>query len=344
MMKKLPMTRGKVMNREARTAEVVSIREHLAAVPKAHRFFVERILEGCENHGIDLDSPWPPQFPDNETLPTASEEKKKVSAEIIQLPLFPPNHAGTPDCFLRSSVFAGTDRGSEYVELQPVKSVAGYDITFTGKQLTQHHLVVWEALVKLANMHPLGTECAFSIHSFLKKRLGYKGKIGKTDYEKICLTFTQLRACAIEVKSKDKVLVYGGGPIDEYKRNDDTGFAVIKLSPGLIKLFGKGMWSPVQWEQRLALKKYPLALWLHGFYSSHAKPFPYKVETLQELSGSNIKRLRRFREALKKALHRLMESGVITGWHIGSGDLVHVEKTPTASQARALIPALKKSS
>lgn len=273
---------------------------------------------------------------------TPPEEKTKLpaTAKIIQLPLFHHEQAGTPDCFLRSSVFAGTDRGREYVKNAPVKALAGYDLKFTGEQLTQHHLVVWEALVKLANQHPLGNECMFSIHAFLKKYLAYKGKIGKTDYEKICLTFTELSACNIEVQIAEKK-VYGGGPISEYLRDDETGHAIIKLAPGLIKLFGKGMWSTLQWEQRLALKKYPLALWLHGFYSSHAKPLPYKVATLQELSGSNIKERYRFRQSLKKALHRLVELEVITGWHIGTGDLVHVEKTPTMSQARALIPALK---
>lgn len=277
----------------------------------------------------------PPAMPEKTTAPI-------VTAKIIQLPLFPHEQAGTPDCFLRSSAFAGTDRGCGYVENEPVKSLAGYDMKFTGKQLTQHHLVVWEALVKLANQHPLGNECAFSIHAFFKKYLGYKGKIGKANYDQICLTFTHLCACAIEVKIKG-CKVFGAAPIDEYWRDDETGRAIIRLNPKLAQLFGKGMWSTLQWEQRLALKKYPLALWLHGFYSSHAKPLPYKVETLQELSGSNIKRLDHFRQALKKALHRLMESGVITGWHIGPGDLVHVEKTPTISQARALIPALKKS-
>ena len=29
-----------------------------------------------------------------------------------------------------------------------------------------------------------------------------------------------------------------------------------------------------------------LAQWLHGFYASHAKPFPIKIETLHRLCGS----------------------------------------------------------
>lgn len=277
----------------------------------------------------------PPAAPEKTTAPT-------VTAKIIQLPLFPYEQVGTPDCFLRSAAFAGTDRCCTLSEDAPIKSLAGYDMKYTGKQLTQHHLVVWEALVKLANQHPLGDECVFSIHQFLKKYLCYKGKIGKANYDQICLTFKQLNTCSFEIKAAGKK-VYVGTPVSEFLRDDETGRAVIKLATGLKSLFGKGMWSMLQWEQRIALKKYPLALWLHGFYSSHAKPLPYKVATLQELSGTNIKELRYFKKALKKALDRLKGLGVITGWNIGSGDLVHVEKTPSLSQARALIPALKKS-
>ena len=42
----------------------------------------------------------------------------------------------------------------------------------------------------------------------------------------------------------------------------------------------------------------PLALWLHGFYASHAAPHPLSVEYLHKLSGSQTKRLRRFKENL----------------------------------------------
>lgn len=37
---------------------------------------------------------------------------------------------------------------------------------------------------------------------------------------------------------------------------------------------------------RHALDGHQLAQWLHGFYASHAKPFPIKIETLHRLCGS----------------------------------------------------------
>ena len=38
--------------------------------------------------------------------------------------------------------------------------------------------------------------------------------------------------------------------------------------------------------------KSTLAKWLHGFFATHAKPYPYKVGTLHNLCGSTDKSLR----------------------------------------------------
>jgi hypothetical protein len=266
-----------------------------------------------------------------QTLSTASK-----TAEIIQLPLWPEATTGTPDCFLRSALFAATDRGRTYVDQEKIKSVGCYDIKFTGMQLTQLHLVVWEALVRLARKHPLGDECVFTGHSFLREELGYKGKIGKTDYEQLSLIVRQLTASVLEVGVKEN-LVYGAGLVDWYARDDDSRLFKIKLNRGLIALYGRGQWTQLQWTQRLALKKHPLALWLHGFYSTHAAPFPVSVEFIREKSGSGIKELYRFRQALKKALGKIKAEGAIVDWCIDKKtDLVHVQKTPTPAQTKHL--------
>ena len=84
---------------------------------------------------------------------------------------------------------------------------------------------------------------------------------------------------------------------------------------------------------RTALKGQPLAQWLHGFYASHARPYPMKVETLHKLCGSQAKRLADYRTDLRSALQKLAE---VTGWtwEIDDVDLVHIKKKPSSSQAR----------
>ena len=94
--------------------------------------------------------------------------------------------------------------------------------------------------------------------------------------------------------------------------------------------------SSVEFGQRMALKKRPLAHWLHGYYSSHAKPFPVKVETLHRLCGSQNTAIKGFKQELKSALEKL-EEVTHWRWEIDASDLVHLSKVPTVSQARYLL-------
>jgi hypothetical protein len=276
---------------------------------------------------------------------TAPPPAPAKTAEVIEiqpyLPMFADEAVGTPDCFLQSSLFAATDRGREYLDRQVIPTLKGPEITFTGKQLTQHHLVLWEALVRFARLTPLGDECLFTGHSFLRS-IGYKGKIGKTDYNQLVSDFTYMKACAIEVRVKGEA-IYTGGIIEKFWRDDGSKVFKVILDKRMSALFGRGQWTQLQWDNRTSLKKYPLALWLQGYYAPLLKPYPLSVKYLHERSGSKIKQLYHFRQELKKAFNRLLQIGVITGWGIDPAtDLVHVEKTPTASQARALLKPPKK--
>ena len=83
------------------------------------------------------------------------------------------------------------------------------------------------------------------------------------------------------------------------------------------------------------MRSKPLALWLHGFYASHAEPHALTVEYLHKLSGSRTKRLRKFKENLTQALRDLEAIGAIKAFEI-VGDLVHVRTVPSKSQQKHL--------
>jgi hypothetical protein len=119
-------------------------------------------------------------------------------------------------------------------------------------------------------------------------------------------------------------------------RDDESGHYVIEMNPKIVSLFGTDGWSSIEFDARRALKKQPLSQWLHGFYTSHARPFPMKVETLHRLCGSEAKQMFSFRQELRQSLDKLAE---VTGWtwEIDDSDLVHVAKTGTDSQQRHLI-------
>ena len=125
-------------------------------------------------------------------------------------------------------------------------------------------------------------------------------------------------------------------------RDEDTGRYVVIFDKDMLTLYEAG-YSHIDWNQRMALGKSTLAKWLHGFYATHAKPYPYKVETLHNLCGSLDKSLRSFRQKLKKALDELVNVGAIDGWKIDKDDLVTVLRTPSRAQQKYLNRASKRS-
>lgn len=223
-------------------------------------------------------------------------EPERFSAKVIQFPSWQEPVRGTPNSFLRSALFAAI-QGKERKALrrEPIACPNGLKIIYTGWQLDQSDLDVWEQAAHLARQHPLGNVCRFHIHAFLKE-LGRS--TGKSDHEWLKDVFARLTASGVEIT--DGRYSYGGSLL-EFLRDDVEGIYILRLNPTIMNMYHAG-WTAVDWEIRGKLRRKPLALWLHGFYSTHAGPHPIKVETLHKLSGSRQKDLRNFKIRLKQAL------------------------------------------
>jgi hypothetical protein len=100
--------------------------------------------------------------------PETPQNAPKQSAAVIQLPLWPEPARGVPNDVLRSALFAAIHRGREYIEDRLIAAVDGISIRYTGRQLEQSDLDVWEQVLHLARQHPLGTVCYFKGGAFLK--------------------------------------------------------------------------------------------------------------------------------------------------------------------------------
>ena len=253
-------------------------------------------------------------------------------SNLVQLPLWPESVRGVPNSILRSALFGAIKRGRRaYQQGVHKASVDGVLIIHTGPTLDQSDLDVWEQCLHLARTGGLGCRIQFAAHSFLKS-LG-KNTSG-ANHEWLKNAFRRLASSVVEVK--DGKRAYFGPMIHHGTRDDETGQYAIEINPAIAALYGTDGWSQVEWEQRHALKRQPLALWLHGFYTTHAKPYPMKVETLHRLSGSENNQLAGFRRELREAIEKLE---AVTDWklEIDATDLVHSDKKPTLSQARHLI-------
>jgi len=249
----------------------------------------------------------------------------------VQLPLWAEVCRGVPNSVLRSALFGVMRRGPRSFQQRVNKaSVEGVQIIHTGPQLDQADLDVWEQALQLARTGGLGCRIQFTASHFLKS-IGRS--TGKSQHEWLKGAFARLAASVVEIKDGQRA--YFGPILHHGGRDDQSGRYVIEMNPKIVELYGFDGWSSVEFGQRMALKKQPLAQWLHGYYSSHAKPFPVKVETLHRLCGSHNAAIKGFRQDLKCALEKLQEV-TSWAWQIDASDLVHVSKVPTSSQYRHL--------
>jgi hypothetical protein len=254
---------------------------------------------------------------------------------VLQLPLWPDVMRGVPNGFLRSALFGAIGKGGRaYLERHEVHAQDGIRIVYTGARLDQGDLDVWETVVHIARLQALGNECRVTAYQLLKA-------LGKTNSganrDTLDRRLSRMKATGVDVT----VGRYGyeGSLIDEVFRDKETREYVIRLNPKLRALFADDQFTQVDWTVRQALDGKPLAQWLHGYYASHAKPYPVKVETLLKLSGSENDESRSSRQKFRKALDALVEASAANGQPFSYEircDLVRVEKTASATQRKHL--------
>jgi hypothetical protein len=241
------------------------------------------------------------------------EEARKIEEEKnVNLPYWQNERRGTPDAFLRSAMFS-VIQGKNRIFLDEfvLFSQGDYSISFTGKQLSQEDLTVWQTLVHLARFHPTGTRCIFKGSEILKSMILSDGK---ENYRFLEESIKRLTIAVIEVKCKK--YSYCGHLIHSYMVENATRIYDISLSKDAIKLFSGNDWTGVEWEQRLCLRGKHLAQALHAYYSSHQDPYPVKLSTLQELTGSKNKQIAGFKAKCRMALDELVNIGFLESYEI----------------------------
>ena len=261
-------------------------------------------------------------------LQTASGKKRFARAADpegesppVYLPAWPREHRGVPNAMLRGALFPAIQgKHRQYLRDALIRTPQGIEIYFTGDQLDQADLNVWQLSVEFARNSPLGNECEFSANHFLKT---LNRQTGKHDHEWLRRSLGRLTHGLVSIVHGDHE--YFGTLISGGIRNRRTGKYRLRLNPDLIQLYHSGRWSSVNWRQRHLLRRKPLALWLHGYYASHTHPYPTKISTLRDMSGSRTRHLGSFRQSLEQALDELKKIGAVHAWHM-TGNLVHVQR------------------
>jgi hypothetical protein len=260
---------------------------------------------------------------------------------VVRLPVWPEASRGVPNIALRSALFGAIRRGPRrYLKSERMASVDGMEVLYTGERLDQGDLDVWEAVLHFIRKQELGKECRFTAYVMLKM-LGKtnSGKNRKILHQRIL----RLKANAAEIKQGR--YAYIGSLIDEAFKDEETQEYVVVANPRIKILFERDQFTLIDWAVRLELAGHPLGQWLHGFYASHAKPYPYSVEKLHELCGSENQSLRGFKQELKTSLELVgaacEKHGQAFSGKIEDG-LVVVDRQPSKSQRKHLAGKAKK--
>ncbi len=249
---------------------------------------------------------------------------------------WPDSVRGVPNIFLRSALFGAIAKGKRhYAERLQLATFDSVHIFFTGQIFDQGDLDVYASLLHVMRGQRMGEQCRVTSYALLK--LMGKGDTGK-NRATLHRRLTRLQSGTVEIK-QDNGVCYTGGLIGKALKEDETQQWLITLNPSLLALFARDQFTHVDWAMRRELDGKPLAQWLHGFYCSHAKPYPLRMETLLKLCGSQDGNPRSAQQTLRRALGVVSDASEAYGLKFRinvRGQLVCVEKAVRGAQQRHL--------
>ena len=269
--------------------------------------------------------------------PPAAKTKpqKPQPAKIIQLDFWQDGKNAAPNALVRSALFpalnAQQKKTRRFLDEERVYSVSGIDVIFTGKQFDQSDLDVYLELLNLARPFPLGTAIKFSAYALLKA-LGLP--TGGSNHARLHSVLIRLRGGTVDMTDHKKR--FFGGLIQGGFRDEITFNYEITLDPNFAVLFGLGMWTTIDTDQRRALGRKATAKAFHAYYSSHAAPSAHNYDTLAGIAGLTNSNQRQRRADIIKAHEELKIIGFLDSYEV-TADKIKTNINHTASQTRALL-------
>ncbi len=245
---------------------------------------------------------------------------------------WPEDVRGVPNPILRGALFSISQEREIYRRRHRLATVDGYEIIIKGESFNQKDLDLLEMLLHFGRQQG-NSHVEFSASELLRS---LDRGLGGTDYEELKEDIARLMSTYVEITCANLEDTFAGHLVANMVRQESTQRYAIFFDEKMRFLFDAG-YSHIDWAQRRKLKKNALAQWLHGFYSTHAAPVPYKVSTIKTLCGSKAERLTDFRKALRVSLAKLKDVGAIISGEIDPDtDLVKVKRKGSSSQLRHL--------
>lgn len=257
------------------------------------------------------------------------------------LPYWRDHYCALPNALLRSATFAAIGKGRRIMLSRAlVESQTGIDVLYDGEQLDQSDLDVWIAQLQLLRGQPLNQGLETSFYALLRAL-----DISDTGPNRSSLRRRLMRLSSGELSVRTPSSMYVGKLAETELLDCSRHSVLLRLSPAITTIFTQNQYTLINMMVRRALRGSPLAQWLHGYYSTHAAPFPVGIEFLYRLSGSGTTSKGKFLQLLRRALDRLASASAAHDEFFSyqiDGDRVVVSKRPSKSQARHLADRGKK--
>ena len=166
-------------------------------------------------------------------------QEPRGPAKVIQLPLWPEAKRGAPNAVLRAALFAAIQgKGRRYMNREVLAAQRGVTVRFTGMQLDQSDLDVWEQALHLARTQALGTRCYFTARGFLKV---LTRQASGQNLEWLKSSMARLAGAVVEIS--DGRQTYFGTLIERGVRDEETGRYVVEINPDLAAFYGRSQWT-----------------------------------------------------------------------------------------------------
>jgi hypothetical protein len=274
----------------------------------------------------DTDKPYEPYEQRAEEIKRRKVERE--SRKIVQLKIWPNEFRAAPSLLLRSALFGLVERGKrKAVKQELLASWSGLELRYTGWQLDQADLDVWMQALHQAR-ECLGSRVVLNSRAFIRA-LGRAWGTGSREW--LHSAFVRMQACGVNLRIDG--FEYQGSLIREFAFDHQIDRWIIEINPRLAKLFDdSGATTLLPLKERRQLKT-DIAKWLEGYVRSHKatkrKPHRIRIETLRDLCGSQVKRIRKFREGLTRAMDELTSASVVDAWSfISEGSVLEFSRPP----------------
>lgn len=250
-----------------------------------------------------------------------------VAGRPKYLPEWPDSQRALPNEILRSALFTCRNRKQPrmFIKDEEIAVIGDGQVVYRGEELRQDDELVWMHLMHLMKKLPLGECVEFTPYAFVKA-LGWS--IKGQNYERLRTSLSRMQATALRIQSRRLNCFISISLIQKFLSRNDRDESLHRWQVWVGKemqlLFDEEFLTRVAWETRRSLPD-GITSKLFGYWASHRKPYPVKIETLSRLCGSGMLP-KHFKAELKKALEQLSCIGFLENWEIND-DLVTVTRS-----------------